>query len=182
MIAGRTFVITGTFSQPREEIKRMVYANGGTVTGLVNPSVDVVIMGEDTGSRAAKAQDLGIEIWTEEQFNENVAAVSVGNDAPDLSKVPSTREEAMAYIELLCRQFDIVHDEDMYSAAIESMTAMYEERTAEIVKQAMGVAMKASGRKYLVVDPSVLSDSKPYDVITTDMPNGTCRYQLRGLK
>lgn len=183
MFKGRTFSFTADLTRSRDSLKEEVYKRGGSVRGAVTVEVDVLVMGDKgNATKLSRAQDLGIEVWTEEQFEAELAAHAIGSDTPDLLKVPSTREEALAYIELLCKQFDIVHDEDMYTAAIESMTAMYEERTAEIVKQAMGVAMKAAKRKYLVVDPSVLSDSQPFIVTTTDLPNGTCRYQLQGMK
>lgn len=71
-IFGKTFVITGTLSVPREEIKEKIEINGGNVTSSVSKKTDVVIVGNDPGSKYTKAVDLGITIWNEEEFNKNI--------------------------------------------------------------------------------------------------------------
>ena len=71
-IFGKTFVITGTLSVPREEIKEIIETNGGNVSSSVSKKTDVVIVGEDAGSKYKKAVELGITIWDEEEFNKNV--------------------------------------------------------------------------------------------------------------
>ena len=71
-IFGKTFVITGTLSVPRDEIKEIIETNGGNVSSSVSKKTDVVIVGEDAGSKYKKAVELGITIWDEEEFNKNV--------------------------------------------------------------------------------------------------------------
>ena len=71
-ILGKTFVITGTLSVPRDEIKELIETNGGNVSSSVSKKTDVVIVGEDAGSKYKKAVELGITIWDEEEFNKNV--------------------------------------------------------------------------------------------------------------
>ena len=71
-IYGKTFVITGTLSVPRDEIKEIIETNGGNVSSSVCKKTDVVIVGEDAGSNYKKAVELGITIWDEEEFNKNV--------------------------------------------------------------------------------------------------------------
>jgi len=71
-ILGKTFVITGTLSVPRDEIKEKIEVNGGNVTSSVSKKTDVVIVGNDAGSKYTKALELGITIWNEEEFNKNV--------------------------------------------------------------------------------------------------------------
>lgn len=71
-IFGKTFVITGTLSVPRDEIKELIETNGGNVSSSVSKKTDVVIVGEDAGSKYKKALELGITIWDEEEFNKNV--------------------------------------------------------------------------------------------------------------
>ena len=66
------FVITGTLSVPRDEIKEIIESNGGNVSSSVSKKTDVVIVGEDAGSKYKKAVELGITIWDEEEFNKNV--------------------------------------------------------------------------------------------------------------
>lgn len=68
-IYGKTFVITGTLSVPRDEIKEKIEVNGGNVTSSVSKKTDVVIVGSDPGSKYTKAQELGITIWNEEDYN-----------------------------------------------------------------------------------------------------------------
>ena len=64
-LAGKTVVITGTFSRPRDEIKARLQARGAKVTGSVSKKTDYVAVGEDPGSKAQKARELGIEILDE---------------------------------------------------------------------------------------------------------------------
>ena len=68
-IYGRTFVITGTLSKGRDEIKNIIESLGGNVTSSVSKKTDVVIVGTDPGSKYTKAQELGITIWNEEDYN-----------------------------------------------------------------------------------------------------------------
>lgn len=68
-INGKTFVITGTLSKPRDEIKEEIEGLGGNVTGSVTKKTDYVIAGEKAGSKLTKANELGIRVLTEEEYN-----------------------------------------------------------------------------------------------------------------
>ena len=68
-INGKTFVITGTLSRPRDEIKEEIESLGGNVTGSVTKKTDYVIAGEKAGSKLTKATELGIRVLTEEEYN-----------------------------------------------------------------------------------------------------------------
>ena len=68
-INGKTFVITGTLSRPRDEIKEEIEGLGGNVTGSVTKKTDYVIAGEKAGSKLTKANELGIKVLTEEEYN-----------------------------------------------------------------------------------------------------------------
>ena len=68
-INGKTFVITGTLSRPRDEIKDEIEGLGGNVTGSVTKKTDYVIAGEKAGSKLTKANELGISVLTEEEYN-----------------------------------------------------------------------------------------------------------------
>lgn len=65
----KTFVLTGTLEQlTRNEAKELIEMYGGKVTSSVSKSTDAVIVGVSPGSKFNKAQELGIEIWNEEEF------------------------------------------------------------------------------------------------------------------
>lgn len=73
IFAGKTVVLTGKLSSfSRSEAKAEIEARGGKVTGSVSKNTDIVIAGEDAGSKLAKAQQLGIRIMDEEEFKANL--------------------------------------------------------------------------------------------------------------
>ena len=65
---GKTFVLTGTLSIPRDEAKEIIELRGGKVTSSVTSKTSVVVVGENPGSKYDKAVSLNIEIWNEEEF------------------------------------------------------------------------------------------------------------------
>ena len=69
--SNKAFVITGTLTNyTRDEVKRMIENFGGRVSESVSKKTDVVIVGENPGSKYDKAQKLGITIWNDEEVNE----------------------------------------------------------------------------------------------------------------
>lgn len=73
VFAGKTIVLTGKLSiLNRNEAKERLEALGGKVTGSVSKNTDLLIAGEDAGSKLDKAQSLGVEVWTEQQFIEEL--------------------------------------------------------------------------------------------------------------
>jgi DNA ligase (NAD+) len=69
-IAGKTFVLTGTLTVPRETVAERIRAAGGKVAGSVSKKTDYVVAGENAGSKLADAQRLGVKILTETEFAE----------------------------------------------------------------------------------------------------------------
>lgn len=68
---GKTFVLTGSLEQfSRKEASDLIEKHGGKVSSSVSKKTDYVLAGEETGSKLTKAQSLGVEIITEEQFKE----------------------------------------------------------------------------------------------------------------
>ncbi|MGD8312498.1 MAG: NAD-dependent DNA ligase LigA [Gammaproteobacteria bacterium] len=64
-LADKTFVITGTLSQPREEYKARLQAAGAKVTDSVSKNTDYLVVGENPGSKYDKARSHDIEILDE---------------------------------------------------------------------------------------------------------------------
>ena len=63
---GKTVVLTGTLSSmTRDEAKARLEALGAKATGSVSKKTDFVVAGEAAGSKLAKAESLGVEIWDE---------------------------------------------------------------------------------------------------------------------
>jgi DNA ligase (NAD+) len=61
-VTGKTFVLTGTLSLPRPEMKEALLAVGAKVTGSVSKKTDFLLAGENAGSKRKKAEDLGVRI------------------------------------------------------------------------------------------------------------------------
>ncbi len=67
-IKGTTWVITGTLSQPREELAELIRQRGGKVAGSVSKKTSYLLAGGEAGSKLEKAQTLGVQIIGEEDF------------------------------------------------------------------------------------------------------------------
>lgn len=70
-IAGKTFVITGTLSIPRPQMKAKIEALGGKVTSSVSKKTDYLLLGkgDEGSSKHTKALELNIKILSENNFN-----------------------------------------------------------------------------------------------------------------
>ena len=71
-LSGRTFVVTGTFEQyGREELKKMIKSHGGKVGSSLSSKTDFLVAGANMGpSKKSKAEELGIQILSENAFDE----------------------------------------------------------------------------------------------------------------
>lgn len=70
-LAGMTIVATGTLENfTRESVKEAIISHGGKATGSVSRNTTAVVVGAGAGSKAAKAEELGIPQLTEAQFEE----------------------------------------------------------------------------------------------------------------
>jgi DNA ligase (NAD+) len=75
-LRGQTFVITGTHTTPRKELIALIERHGGRVTGSVTRTTSYVVLGEDPGSKADKARELGIPTIDERQLFALAAAAT----------------------------------------------------------------------------------------------------------
>ncbi|SHJ23486.1 DNA ligase (NAD+) [Rubritalea squalenifaciens DSM 18772] len=73
-LVGKTFVITGTLSRPRPDFKKQIESLGGKVSGSVSKNTDYLLAGEKAGSKAEKAEALGVTVLSEEAFNVLISA------------------------------------------------------------------------------------------------------------
>ena len=70
---GKTFVLTGSLEKyTRQEVSDIIEKFGGKVSGSVSKKTSYVLAGEEAGSKLTKAQNLGIAIISEEQFEEMI--------------------------------------------------------------------------------------------------------------
>ncbi|SIS10460.1 DNA ligase (NAD+) [Peribacillus simplex] len=71
--AGKTVVLTGKLHQlTRNEAKEKLETLGANVAGSVSKKTDLVIAGEDAGSKLEKAESLGVMVWDEERLIEEL--------------------------------------------------------------------------------------------------------------
>ena len=69
--AGKTFVLTGTLEKyTREEASEIIEKFGGKTSSSVSKKTSYVLAGEDAGSKLTKAQSLGVQVISEDEFIE----------------------------------------------------------------------------------------------------------------
>ena len=86
-LEGMTLCLTGSLQRPRKEVQLIIKGAGGKVVGSVSSQLDVLVAGEKAGSKLAKAEGLGITIWSEAQLHD-----ACNSQAPQ--KSPSPLEES----------------------------------------------------------------------------------------
>ena len=75
LLAGQTFVLTGSLSQPRRALKEELENLGATVSASVSRKTSYLVAGENPGSKLAKARELGVEILEESGLYELLESV-----------------------------------------------------------------------------------------------------------
>lgn len=69
LLAGKSFVVSGIFSIPRDELKGIIESNGGKILSGISKNTDFVVAGEKMGpEKRKKAEKLDIPILNEEEF------------------------------------------------------------------------------------------------------------------
>ncbi|MDR0467693.1 MAG: NAD-dependent DNA ligase LigA [Campylobacteraceae bacterium] len=69
-IKNKTVVLTGSMSRPRDSIKEMLEELGAKITSSVSKKTDLVVFGEDAGTKYDKAKTLGIKLISENELEE----------------------------------------------------------------------------------------------------------------
>ena len=83
-LAGLTVVVTGTLSRfTRDGAKEAIISRGGKASGSVSRRTSYVVVGENAGSKEAKARDLGLSILDEEGFERLLAKGPQGLEEPE---------------------------------------------------------------------------------------------------
>jgi len=68
-LTGKTVVVTGTMVRmTRDEMEQLIRDHGGKASGSVSKKTAFVVAGEAAGSKLTKAQELGIQVLTEDEF------------------------------------------------------------------------------------------------------------------
>lgn len=92
-LAGLTIVVTGSLQRyTRDSIKETIIARGGKASGSVSKKTDYVLVGDAPGSKAEKAEQLGVPILDEDAFDELVAhgpPPAADDDAADPEDTPA---------------------------------------------------------------------------------------------
>ncbi len=71
VLAGNSFVVSGVFEMPRNELKKLIEDNGGKVSSSISAKTSYVVAGDKMGpSKFEKATSLGVKIISEAQFLE----------------------------------------------------------------------------------------------------------------
>lgn len=98
---GKTIVLTGKFvTMKRSEAKKVLKEAGAKVTGSVSGNTDILIHGENAGSKLSKAKSLGTRLMTEHEMVAILEDAEVGGDVLDgasdkLADAAAKEEEQM---------------------------------------------------------------------------------------
>jgi len=87
VLDGKTILVTGNFSVPRDAIKKLVEANGGKNASSVSKKTSFIIAGSKPGpEKIKKAADLGVSVITEEEFFSMIPDQKIVSDEPQVQE------------------------------------------------------------------------------------------------
>lgn len=92
-VHGKVVVFTGTLTMKRADAKQMAEKAGAIVTSSVTGKTDILVAGENAGSKRDAAKAKGVAVWTEDQF---VAACGGDAAAPEPAAKPAGRKRHAA--------------------------------------------------------------------------------------
>ena len=88
-----TLCLTGSLQRPRKEVQLSIKAAGGKVVGSVSSQLDVLVAGEKAGSKRAKAEQLGVTIWNEQDLLRACESEPKSSDRSEQSEQPPSLEQ-----------------------------------------------------------------------------------------
>ena len=77
LLAGQTWVLTGSLSMPRIKFRNQLESLGAKVSGSVSGKTSVVLAGEAAGSKLEKARKLGVKVMSESDFIDYLESLGV---------------------------------------------------------------------------------------------------------
>jgi len=95
-LTGKTFVITGSLSRPRDDFKKIIESAGGKVVTSISKKTDYLLCGEDPGSKFDKAQKLEVEIIDEKRLEEMLASEPIEKYVAEKQKAEVVDAVSMA--------------------------------------------------------------------------------------
>jgi len=180
VLSGQKFVLTGTLQElTRKEAKKLIEKHGGKVVGSVSKKVDVVLAGPGAGSKLTKAQKLGIPVWSEKMFLNEIGdvkskaseaklksrkgAIEVGDEVLSVENLPGGQQ-------LIVVKGDLAEASDKVNAIVHP-TSYNLDMTGQV-----GKALKAAGGDDFVEAVRDFSDAKPNDTecVVTDSGDLAC--------
>lgn len=85
VLSGKTIVISGNFSISREEMKRLIEANGGRNSSSISGKTSLLLAGSKPGpEKMKKAESLGVKIIDEEEFRRMLPQAAVAAASTDV--------------------------------------------------------------------------------------------------
>jgi len=88
---GMTFCLTGTLQKSRKEVQLAIKAAGGKTVGSVSTQLSVLLAGEKAGSKLAKAESLGVQVWSEQQLEAAIGQTGMPAQALEPVELEATR-------------------------------------------------------------------------------------------
>ena len=80
IFSGMSIVATGSLKEfTREQIEEVIISNGGKAASSVSKKTSFVVAGENAGSKLAKAEELGVEVIDEAEFQRRLAAANASS-------------------------------------------------------------------------------------------------------
>ena len=84
LLSGKSVVVTGTLKKfKRDEIKAMIETLGGRASSSISKNTDFLVAGDKAGSKLTKANELGVEVMTEDEFQSMYGSDAASVGEPD---------------------------------------------------------------------------------------------------